>query len=294
MINLLSHSMEKTVKIHFDQRTEDDLIQGDPNQIQNALLNIAINGRDAMKGKGTLYFTTQKIKADDKMVALQGYTIEKGYYLKVSVEDTGNGMNRDTQTKIFEPFFTTKKEGEGTGMGLAMVYSTLKDHNGNVTVQSTPGKGTVFNLYFPCAAYEPAEDQKQSPAGSVKNTGPYNIAIVDDEALIRDFLSLSLREKGHRVALFEGGKQAITAFSDSHVDFDLVILDMIMPGMNGPETYRELMKIKPDLPVLLSSGYSRKEDLQELLKNQRVIYIQKPYSITDLYAAIDTLMGQNT
>jgi signal transduction histidine kinase/ActR/RegA family two-component response regulator len=296
IINLLSHSMEKTVKIHFDQKTEDDLIQGDPNQIQNALLNIAINGRDAMQGMGELYFTTRKIKADDKMVALQGYAIKKGYYLKVSVEDTGSGMNRETQNKIFEPFFTTKGKGEGTGMGLAMVYSTLKDHDGNVTVQSTPGKGTVFNLYFPCSGEEPASDAEKQEAGEVgeagTNTVPYNIAIVDDESMIRDFLSLSLREKGHRVALFEGGRQAVTAFKDSHVNFDLVILDMIMPGMDGPETYRELMKVRPELPVLLSSGYSRKEDLLELIKKPRVLYLQKPYSINDLYEAIDKLMDE--
>ena len=294
MINLLSHSMEKTVTIHFDQQAENDLIQGDPNQIQNALLNIAINARDAMRGTGDLYFTTQIIKANDKMVALQGYAMT-GYYLRVSVEDTGKGMSRETQDKIFEPFFTTKDEGEGTGMGLAMVYSTLKDHDGNVTVQSTPGKGTVFSLYFPSAMDETVGDAQESEDGSYQNeasSGPYNIAIIDDEYMIRDFLSLSLREKGHRVALFEGGKQAITAFTDSNVKFDLVILDMIMPGMDGPETYRELMKIKPELPVLLSSGYSRKEDLLNLIQKPRVLYLQKPYSITDLYAAIEKLMRE--
>ena len=295
MINLLSHSMEKTVRIHFDQKTEDDLIQGDPNQIQNALLNIAINARDAMQGMGELYFTTEKIIANNKMVALQGYAIKTGHYLKVSVEDTGNGMSRETQKKIFEPFFTTKKEGEGTGMGLAMVYSTLKDHDGSVTVQSTPGKGTVFSLYFPCAGEEitPISEEPESEK-PVRSTGSYNIAIVDDEAMIRDFLSLSLREKGHRVALFEGGKQAVTAFADRNVSFDLVILDMIMPGMDGPETYRELMNIRPELPVLLSSGYSRKEDLLELIKKPRVLYLQKPYSITDLYTAIDKLMTESS
>ncbi len=293
MINLLSHSMEKTVRIHFDQKTDNDLIQGDPNQIQNALLNIAINARDAMRGEGDLYFTTQKITANDKMVALQGYAIKTGHYLKVSVEDTGSGMNRETQNKIFEPFFTTKKEGKGTGMGLAMVYSTLKDHDGSVTVQSTPGKGTVFSLYFPCSGDETAAVPYREKGGEyVETTGPYDIAIIDDEAMIRDFLSLSLRDKGHRVALFEGGKQAITAFKNSNVSFDLVILDMIMPGMDGPETYRELMKIRPELPVLLSSGYSRKEDLLELIKKPRILYLQKPYSITDLYEAIEKLMAE--
>jgi PAS domain S-box-containing protein len=291
LIDFLTHSIEKQIAIHFTERTEDSIIQGDPNLIQNALLNISINARDAIKGKGSLYFSTHKIVVDDKMAALQGYSIEKGPYLVVSVEDTGSGMPKEIKEKIFEPFFTTKDMGQGTGMGLAMVYSSMKDHLGNVTVQTTENKGTVFSLYFPCA---PSKNKKEAieRISEEVQAQSLQIAIVDDEQMIREFLSLSLLEAGHRVALFEGGKQIIKAFKENHSSFDLVILDMIMPGMSGLETYQLLSEIHPEIPVLLSSGYSPKEELQAILKNTNVIYLQKPYSIGELHSAISSLINK--
>ncbi|WP_168203253.1 response regulator [Oceanispirochaeta crateris] len=292
LIDLLSHTLEKQVFISFTDMAEDSTIQGDPNLIQNALLNIALNARDAMHGKGSLYISTQKIMADDKMVALQGYSIEKGPYLVVSIEDTGEGMTKEVRDKIFEPFFTTKEEEQGTGMGLAMVYGTLKDHHGNVTVQTTVGKGTVFKLYFPCEIPLPYNDGVKGTKQEKIVPSSLRIAIVDDEQMIRDFLSQSLLEAGHRVALFEGGKQIIHAFKETQSSFDLIILDMIMPGMGGLETYQKLTEIQPDLPILLSSGYSPKNELHEILKNDHIVYLQKPYSLKDMNDAISRLMNQ--
>ncbi len=289
LISLLSHSLNKQIHIHFDERCEESQIMGDPGLIQNALLNIAINARDAMNNKGDLYFTSSNITVDEKMSALQGYAIPPGPYLKVSIEDTGEGMSREVREKIFEPFFTTKEEGKGTGMGLSMVYGTVKEHRGNITVQSTPGQGTVFNLYFPV---EKSTEQKASRKGnSEPSLGSYSIAVVDDETMIRDFLRISLKDRGHRVSLFKNGLSFLESL-DRGEGFDLVILDMIMPEMSGVECYRELKKRESGIRVLLSSGYSRKEDVREIMKNDRVLYLQKPYSIQDLIKAIQELMTE--
>lgn len=287
--SLLSHSLNKQIHIHFNEKADNSVIQGDPNLIQNALLNISINARDAMENKGDLYFTTQIIQVDEKMSALQGYVLTPGPYLKVSVEDTGSGIPKEIRGKIFEPFFTTKEVGKGTGMGLSMVYGTMQEHKGNITVQSTRNRGTVFSLYFP---KDESENQELSDETEIIDEGAtYKIAIVDDESMIREFLNISLKGKGHKLDLFEDGSHFIQSLKEEGKSYDFVILDMIMPGMNGIECYKELMKIHGEIRVLLSSGYSKKDDVQEIMKNSNVLYIQKPYSINELGKAIQTLMA---
>ncbi|MDC7233068.1 MAG: transporter substrate-binding domain-containing protein [Spirochaetales bacterium] len=292
LISLLSHSIGIQIKIHFNDKADRSVIVGDKNRIQNALLNISINARDAMDNQGDLYFSTQNIFVDEKMSALQGYVLEPGPYVKVSVEDSGNGIPKEIRDKIFEPFFTTKSEGRGTGMGLAQVYGTMQEHKGNITVQSTRDRGTVFSLYFPGS--EEHRTEAETEVNLVEDKKNYTIAVVDDESMIREFLKLTLSGSGHTLRLFEKGEDFIDTLKEDKNRYDLVILDMIMPGMSGVECYREMMKINSRMRVLLSSGYSRKEEAEEIMANKNVLYIQKPFSITELTTAIRNLMaGRN-
>jgi len=291
LINLLSHSIEKQISIDFSRRAADSRISGDSSLIQNALLNVSLNARDAMDGSGSLIFSTEQVFVDGRMAALQGYALETGNYLVVSVEDTGKGIPKENRDKIFEPFFTTKADGKGTGMGLAMVYSTMKDHRGNITVQSTTDQGTVFKLYFPASPATEVTEPAPQPEPAGKAAATSNIAVVDDELMIRDFLDICLKEAGHKTTLFEGGQEFVDAFSMNPGAFDLVILDMIMPGMGGLETYQAVTSIRPDLPVLLSSGYSPKNELKTIMQNPSVKYLQKPYSIGSLLNAISSMVS---
>jgi len=286
LIDFLTHSIDKGITIEFNRKTEKSQIQGDKNLIQNALLNISLNARDAMNGEGRLFFSTRWVMVDKRMAALQGYTIDPGNYLVVYVEDTGPGIPKGSRDKIFEPFFTTKPKGKGTGMGLAMVYSTMKEHHGNITVQSTAGKGTVFKLYFPGRTMQAQNDSIHEIRVNEKARQTLRIAVVDDEIMIRDFLEISLEEAGHTTTLFSGGKEFITALEKDPQTFDLVILDMMMPGLSGLQTYQSISRIRPGLPVLLSSGYSPKDDIKEIIINPRVKYLQKPYSLINLLKTI--------
>jgi len=291
LINLLKHSIEKGITIEFSRKTDVSLIRGDRPLLQNALLNISLNARDAMEGSGSLLFTTERVYVDEKMTALQGDALLPGEYLVVSVEDTGPGIPRQVKDKIFEPFFTTKPSGKGTGMGLAMVYAAIKEHHGNITVQSTEGKGTVFKLYIPgieeTGEMEPVVEKPVEP--SARNA---RIAVVDDEMMIRDFLEISLKDAGHTPVLFEGGQEFIETLEKDKKSFDLVIMDMIMPGLSGLETYQAISRICPGLPVLLSSGYSPRDDLKEIMRNPAVQYLQKPYSIKNLLKTIQNMVGE--
>lgn len=279
VVSMLEHTIDKRIRIKQILNVNPALTKGDTTQLYNAILNITLNARDAMKKEGNLILETDIVELDNKSCKIYPYEVIPGQYIKISITDNGTGMDSDTQKRIFEPFFTTKGVGEGTGMGLASVYGTIQNHHGVITVYSEIGKGTTFKISLPLA--EELVTSMDDHKVTIK-TGNAMILIVDDEELIRNMVADSLRGMGYKVALCKNGKEAFEYYKKSWKKIDLVLLDMIMPEMGGKETFLAMRKINPEVKVLLSSGYSVDCDAQEILDKGAVGFMGKPFTQTEL------------
>ena len=244
---------------------EDPLhVHVDSGQIEQVLINLATNARDAMPAGGVLSITTDLLTIDDEYVKAHNFGIP-GRFAVMMISDTGIGMGEETQRKIFEPFFTTKEVGKGTGLGMAMVYGIVKQHNGVICVYSEEGHGTVFKIYLPLVGgdvllKEQAMDQLPPPVGSE------TVLVVEDEPAVQQLMEDILKHGGYDVILAGNGREAVQLFADNHTRVKMVIMDLIMPLMGGKEASREMQKIAPDVRILFCSGYppdvlKRKGDL---------------------------------
>lgn len=276
---LLEKSMEKRIEIRADLSAEKSCIIGDPSQIQNIIINLGFNARDAMPDGGILYVRTSTTVLEPNYCIASGFQITPGSFLHIEVRDTGSGMDLATQTRIFDPFFTTKEQGKGTGLGLASVYGSICTHRGAITVYSEPGSGTVFNLYLPLCdndASSPSKPNLPPPRGSGR------ILVIDDEAVIRTTATMALTELGYEALMAEDGESGVTLFQAQHNNIDAVILDMIMPKMGGVDTFRSLRKIDPQVKVIMASGFAHEDQVKELLNEGLVGFIGKPFRCTEL------------
>jgi two-component system cell cycle sensor histidine kinase/response regulator CckA len=207
--------------------------------------------------------------------------------LQVSVRDSGTGMDQDVLARIFDPFFTTKAKGQGSGLGLPVVYSIVKGHDGFITVGSQPGLGTVFNIYFPASSTP--EIQETLPVEPLHGRDEL-ILVIDDEEDIRCFISEVLRSHGYRILLAANGGQAVEMYKKNSRDIDLVILDMVMPEMGGEEAFLAMKKINPGIKALLSTGYSQAGRVSEILSKGVKGFIQKPYEFNQLLAKLRQIL----
>lgn len=281
-VAIVARSMDR--RIHFQQilNGRPALVAGDPSQLQNMLLNLALNARDAMPEGGTLTFETAVVRAS----AAAGES-EPGDQLEVRVSDTGSGMSAEVQAHLFEPFFTTKAPGKGTGMGLAAVYGTVRNHGGTITVTSVVGQGTCFRVLLPMTSM-PA-DVAVSPAPAA-HMGQRGILIIDDEPLVRDLTGELLKDEGHTVFMAAHGVEGVALFEAHRQDIDLVILDMVMPEMNGRDCFRALKALAPTVRVLLVSGYSLDGDARAILAEGAAGFIQKPFQRDELLRKLAELL----
>ncbi|MBW2657313.1 MAG: response regulator, partial [Deltaproteobacteria bacterium] len=252
-------------------------VKVDPGQIEQVLINLYLNAWHAMPDGGDIYIQTENVCLSEEYC--KPFEVPQGNYVKVSVTDTGMGIEPDIIERIFEPFFTTKEVGKGTGRGLASAYGIIKNHNGIIRVYSEKNHGTTFNLYLPASNLEEVDDIKISTE-MVK--GNEAILLVDDEKNTIQVEELMLRKLGYQVTPALGGKEAVKLYKEKMVDFDLVALDMIMPEMNGKDTYDALKKINPAVKVLLVSGYSQNKQIDELMDQGCHGFIQKPFDIVQL------------
>jgi len=249
----------------------------DRGQIEQVLLNIYVNAWQAMPGGGELFLETRNVFIDENFD--KHYAVNPGKYIKMSITDTGVGMDAKTRERIFEPFFTTKEMGRGTGLGLASAYGIIKSHGGAINVYSEKGRGTTFGIYLPASEKEvPAE---KPPAREVLK-GHETILLVDDEDMIINVSKDILETLGYNVIVAKNGEEAIEIYKKKNDEIDLVILDMIMPGMGGGETFGVLKTIDPRIKVILSSGYSVNGRPAKMLEQGCNAFIQKPYSMGDL------------
>lgn len=278
--DILSRSVDKKINIQQLLRANPATTRGDPSQIQNALLNLAINAADAMPDGGELIFDTSVKELTEINCRDLSSEIMPGCYLRVCVTDSGEGIPKELQERIFEPFFTTKEVGKGTGMGLASVFGTVKLMGGAIDVYSEIGQGATFRLYLPLEhPEEQLPQQEQSPAAL--RTGAL-VLVIDDEDGFRDIAVDMLDSLACRVHVAEDGQAGVEYFRDHWQEIDLVLLDMVMPKMNGPETFQAMKAIHPDLKVLLASGYSLNGAAQNLLAEGALGFVQKPFDRFEL------------
>lgn len=289
VVQLLSRSIDKRITLECELAASQLLVRGDPSQLQNALLNIALNARDALPQGGHIRFVTS-----ETMVANSpDPNIATGPYLQLRIEDDGVGMDGHTLAHVFEPFFTTKSEGKGTGMGLASVYGTVKRHGGFIELTSVPGSGTAVLLHLPLAEPLSKVDAPPPRVELPRAQATHTVLIVDDEDTVRELLRQMLEALGYRVVACAGGRAGIAELADVEQRIDLVLLDVMMPGLGGRETLKRMRAVNRRVPVLITSGYALQGDAQRMLDEGALAFLPKPFSLDELAervsAALSTL-----
>lgn len=276
-------------EIKITRREQDGLwvVDADRGQIEQVLLNMYVNAWQAMPGGGEMTLSTQNMILDELFV--KPHKAKPGRYVKISITDTGIGMDEPTRQRVFEPFFTTKGRGRGTGLGLASAYGIIRNHGGFITLYSERGHGTAFNLYLPVSASGAVVDaalERQVIRGTE------TILIVDDEDIVLNVGVEVLKTLGYQVLAARGGPEAIEIYRQKAGEIDMVILDMIMPEMGGGRVFDAMKGINPAVKVLLASGYSLNGQASNILSRGCGGFIQKPFSIIDLSKKIREILGQ--
>jgi PAS domain S-box-containing protein len=289
-VDLLERTIDKNIKIKCVLNAKNSCITGDASQIQSAIINLSINSRDAMPEGGEIVIATENTVLDEKLTIFHAYSISPGSYLAVSVHDTGEGMEQHILSHLFEPFFTTKDIGKGTGLGLASVYGTVKSHNGYIDVKSEPGKGSTFTLYIPDTDVQ-AVPASNSIDSSTRGKG--NILIVDDEGVIRDAVKEILTWLGYSVYTCTNGQEAVDFYKKREPAIDLIILDMIMPGMNGKDCFTLLKSIDNNVKVILSTGYRIEDERQSLLDIGIRDILNKPFVSAQLAQSVHSVLNRD-
>ncbi|MDJ0810662.1 MAG: response regulator [Desulfobacterales bacterium] len=265
-------------------------IKADTVQIEQVLLNLYINAWHAMPRGGVLKITTANVTLSEDDALRRSSQLLPGRYVAITVTDNGCGMDRQTLQKIFDPFFTTKPKGRGTGLGLATAYAIIKNHGGHISAQSREGHGSRFSILLP------AKNGKVHPRNPLKPKslvrGSEQILMIDDEGAVLQICRDNLKRLGYVVVTAESGEEGIQLYEERPYRFDLVILDMIMPGLSGADTYRRLKAINPDVKVLLATGYSEDGQAREILNEGCKGFIQKPFKLEQLSAIIRDLLDE--
>ena len=278
-------------------------VKADKSQIDTVLMNLCVNARDAMEdqGGGTITIRSMLLprdKVEDSQLAEALSAIPGDNFVVVSVEDTGTGMPDEVKSKIFEPFFTTKEQGKGTGLGLATVYGIVQQTGGHLTVESTLGKGTAFKIYIPAAGPQTeaeiaAEEKPKAPVRKPADlAGQGNILFVEDEASVRGIAAKALRKKGYRVIEAEDGEEALEILEDTETPFDLMISDVVMPGMDGPSLLKAGRVLLGDARIVFISGYAEEEFSDLLAEEPDVTFLPKPFTFAELAEKVKSEIGE--
>jgi two-component system, cell cycle sensor histidine kinase and response regulator CckA len=277
---------KKEISIHRKYGKDLRPVEVDRGQMEQVFMNLYVNAWQAMPGGGEIYLETEDVVLSDAQAIPS--SVRPGKYVKISVTDTGTGMDEKTRERIFDPFFTTKGMGRGTGLGLATVYGIIKGHKGVITVYSEPGHGTTFNVYLP--ASEKAVVQEKREIGAIAR-GTETILLVDDEQMVLEVSREMLESLGYRVYAAGSGQEAIAVYMEKQKEIDLVLLDMIMPGISGGETFDRLRGISPEVRVLLSSGYSINGEAKHILGRGCKGFIQKPFHLEKLSQKVREMLA---
>jgi PAS domain S-box-containing protein len=280
--NILSRIIGEDIECSSVFTNKELVVMADRGQIEQVLMNLATNARDAMPGGGRLTIKTEYIELNHEFIKAHGYG-KPGSYAVISVEDTGQGIDEKTKERIFEPFFTTKDVGKGTGLGLAMVYGIIKQHDGYIEVYSAPGRGTTLKIYLPLIKSE-VEEERQEDLLAVKG-GTETVLVAEDDASVRELIREILLGYGYKVIEAADGEDAVRRFKENKDGIRLLILDVIMPKKNGKEVYDDIMKERPDVKVIFMSGYDA-----NVIHKKEFDFVSKPISIEELLRKIRAVL----
>jgi PAS domain S-box-containing protein len=288
---LLERTLPKMIDIELRLTRELKTVHADPYQIEQVVMNLAVNARDAMPDGGRLTIETAEVTLDEAYCRTHVGT-RAGDYVTLVVSDTGQGMDRATLEHIFEPFYTTKGVGEGTGLGLAMVYGIVRGHNGFITCYSEPGQGSTFTMYLPVVERE-AEQKAPVRTGTPVRGGSETILLVDDEDTLRDLGEQLLTRFGYNVLTASDGETALEIYRRKMNEIDLVVLDLIMPGMGGVRCLDKLLEENPGVKIVVASGYSVDDPTREAIDAGARGFVSKPYDIAEMHSILREVLDQD-
>jgi PAS domain S-box-containing protein len=288
---LMEKTMDRPIRIRRSLTAASGSVVGDPMQLRQVLMNLAMNARDAMPDGGELGLSTE-IVALDKAFCASRQGISPGKHVRIEVSDTGMGITKEHMEKIFDPFFTTKEQGKGTGLGLSMVFGIVKNHGGTVEVESDVGFGSLFRILLPVVAEEAEGERDVAPRRKEPAEGKGWILLIDDQATVRDVCSQMLSTLGYKVRTACDGLEGVDCYRQYGADIDLVIIDMIMPNLGGRECFRRIKSMNPDVRAVLSTGFSLDGAVQEIMDEGIACFIQKPYRLDQLSQAVSTALGR--
>jgi two-component system, cell cycle sensor histidine kinase and response regulator CckA len=285
---LISETFSRSISLNIHVADSLRLVRGDRGALYQVVLNLCVNARDAMPAGGMLTLEAKNAELGVD-VPTNVVTVHTPYCVMLCVQDTGGGISHELQTKIFDPFFTTKEKGQGTGLGLSIVYNAVKEHGGSVVVESVVGKGTTFTVYLP--AYEPIIETEPSTTGTKHSRGNNElILLVDDEEPMRQLGKELLEEYGYRVLTASDGVEALEMYKQHAMEIALVILDLIMPRKDGGQTYIEMKEINQDIKAVFCSGYTSDKVITQLLQQENLHAIQKPFHPDDFLKTIQSVL----
>lgn len=269
---MLRRLIGEDIAIQIVQQEAIGHITADSGQLEQILLNLCLNSRDAMPDGGVLKIETATVQSDHPDVPVTGFDTDS--LVMLCVTDTGQGMDDHTKEHIFEPFFTTKPEGKGTGLGLSTVYGIVKQSGATIAVESAVGRGTTFRIYFP------RTDAELTPADEspIRLSGSESLLLVEDDRAVRELVDRILSKRGYKVTVAADGREALRAFVAAPDQIDMVVTDLIMPGMSGRELVQAISQIRPNLKALYVSGYTEDEIIRRGLHDPRVALLHKPFT----------------
>jgi CheY-like chemotaxis protein len=291
--DLVERTIPRMIEVEFHLDGNLKALNADSAQLKQVLMNLVVNAKDAMPEGGKLVIETKNITLDQDFCKRYA-EVKPGEYVLLSISDTGHGMDHDTLEHIFDPFYTTKEVGKGTGLGLAIVYGIVKNHEGYVMCSSRPGAGTSFRIYFPMTEVETETvDSMGSPESKpFALGGNETVLLVDDEEFIRELGMDVLGQAGYTVLTANDGEEALKVYRREHGRIDLIILDLIMPGMGGSKCLEELLKVNPQAQILIASGYSPDASTKGTLQSGAADFINKPYDTKQLLLLVRKILDR--
>jgi len=287
---LLMKTLPETVRVELDLSDDLEQINADALQIEHIMFNMGLNAKDAMPEGGKLTVETRDVFLDERYCATH-VGARPGAYVQLVLSDTGHGMDPEILEHIFEPFYTTKGIGMGTGLGLSIVYGIVQSHNGHITCESQPGKGTTFRIYFPALESSP-ESRMAEPERDVHLYGGETILLVDDESSILDIGINILEQFGYSTLAARSGEEAVEIYQARGDEISLVILDLGMPGMGGEQCLQEILKLNPKARVVIASGFAASQTVKHLMEAGAVGYVSKPYRLENMLKKIRELIDE--
>jgi two-component system cell cycle sensor histidine kinase/response regulator CckA len=291
MEKLLQRVIGEGIKIEIETAAQIARVRADPNQLEQVLLNLGVNGRDAMPRGGTLRIVTQDVILTPGEIAARGIDVAHGRYVTLIVSDTGSGMDSETRARVFEPFFTTKGPGKGTGLGLSTVYGIVKQSGGGITVESAVGHGCTFSIFLPANTAD-LDVPDAVPVPGVRG-GSELILVVEDEEVVRQLICTVLGDLGYRVLCGDSATAGLRAAREEEQPIDLLVTDIVMPDMHGPVLARELAPLQPEMKVLFVSGYSDSDISDQGVLDPSLDMLQKPFSQDSLARKVREILDVN-